>query len=95
MAESKLRTISIDFAGNGACFYQSPFLSGKFTLKILTLQTYLLGGRSENADHFFNSRQKFCEVFSCDFCSCLQFSSHNLILQIMAQYSTQKTVLPT
>ena len=44
MAESKLRTISIDFAGNGACFYQSPFLSGKFTLKILTLQTYLVGG---------------------------------------------------
>ena len=34
---------------NGACFYQPPFLSGKFTLKILTLQTYLVGGRSENA----------------------------------------------
>ena len=37
---------------NGACFYQPPFLSGKFTLKILTLQTYLVGGRSENAGKF-------------------------------------------
>ena len=40
---------------NGACFYQPPFLSGKFTLKILTLQTYLLGGRSENAGKFLSS----------------------------------------
>ena len=34
---------------NGACFYLPPFLLGKFTLKILTLQTYLVEGRSENA----------------------------------------------
>ena len=40
---------------NGACFYQPPFLSGKFTLKILTLQTYLVGGRSENAGKFLSS----------------------------------------
>ena len=30
---------------NGACFYWPPFLSGKFTFKILTLQTYLVGGK--------------------------------------------------
>ena len=30
---------------NGASFYQPPFLSGKFTLKILTMQTYLVGGK--------------------------------------------------
>ena len=40
---------------NGACFYQPPFLSGKFTLKILTLQTYLVGGRSENAGKFLSA----------------------------------------
>ena len=40
---------------NGACFYQPPFLSGKFTLKILTLQTYLVGGRCENAGKFLSS----------------------------------------
>jgi len=40
---------------NGASFYQPPFLSGKFTLKILTLQTYLVGGRSENAGKFLSS----------------------------------------
>jgi hypothetical protein len=40
---------------NGACFYQPPFLSEKFTLKILTLQTYLVGGRSENAGKFLSS----------------------------------------
>ena len=40
---------------NGACFYQPPFLSGKFTLKILTLQTYLVGWRSENAGKFLSS----------------------------------------
>ena len=49
---------------NGACFYQPPFLSGK----IYPQNSYLAnlpygGGRSENADHFFNSRQKFYEVF--------------------------------
>ena len=27
---------------NGACFYQPPFLSGKFTLKILTELIYLV-----------------------------------------------------
>ena len=43
---------------NGACFYQPPFLSGKFTLKILTLQTYLEGGRSENAGKFQAYRHK-------------------------------------
>ena len=32
----------------GDKIFQPPFLSGKFTLKILTLQTYLVGGRSEN-----------------------------------------------
>ena len=40
---------------NGACFYQPPFLSGKFTLKILTLQTYLVGWRNENAGKFLSS----------------------------------------
>ena len=40
---------------NGTYFYQPPFLSGKFTLKILTLQTYLVGGRSENAGKFLSS----------------------------------------
>ena len=40
---------------NGACFYQPPFLSEKFTLKILTLQTYLVGGRSENAGKFLST----------------------------------------
>ena len=40
---------------NGACFYLPPFLSGKFTLKILTLQTYLMGGRNENAGKFLFS----------------------------------------
>ncbi|MBE6394938.1 MAG: hypothetical protein E7044_12940 [Lentisphaerae bacterium] len=40
---------------NGACFYQPPFLSGKFTLKILTLQTYLVGGRNENDGKFLSS----------------------------------------
>ena len=43
---------------NGACFYQPPFLSGKFTLKFLTLQTYLVGGRSENAGKFQAYRHK-------------------------------------
>ena len=43
---------------NGACFYQPPFLSGKFTLKILTLQTYLVGGKSENAGKFQAYRHK-------------------------------------
>ena len=43
---------------NGACFYQPPFLSGKFTLKILTLQTYLVGERSENAGKFQAYRHK-------------------------------------
>ena len=40
---------------NGACFYQPPFLSGKFTLEILTEITYLVGGRSENAGKFFSA----------------------------------------
>ena len=40
---------------NGACFYQPPFLSEKFTLKILTLQTYLVEGRSENTGKFLSS----------------------------------------
>ena len=40
---------------NGACFYQPPCLSGKFPLKILTLQTYLVGGRNENAGKFLSS----------------------------------------
>ena len=40
---------------NGACFYQPPFLSGKFTLIILTLQTYLVGGINENAGNFLSS----------------------------------------
>ena len=40
---------------NGACFYQPPFLSGKFTLKILTLQTYLMGWISEDAGKFLSS----------------------------------------
>ena len=40
---------------NEASFYLPPFLSGKFTLKILTLQTYLVGGRSENAGKFLSS----------------------------------------
>ena len=40
---------------NGACFYQHPFLSGKFTLKILTEITYLVGRRSENAGKFLSS----------------------------------------
>ena len=42
---------------NGARFYQSPFLFGKFTLKILTLQTYLVGGRSENAGKFLLKKE--------------------------------------
>ena len=29
-------------------FFLPPFLSGKFTLKILTLQTYLVGGINES-----------------------------------------------
>ena len=40
---------------NGACFYQPPFLSGKFTLKILTEITYLVGRRSENAGNFLST----------------------------------------
>ena len=40
---------------NGACFYLPPFLSGKITLKILTLQTYLVGGRRENAGKFLSA----------------------------------------
>ena len=40
---------------NGACFYQPPFLSGKFPLKILTEITYLVGGRSENAGKFLSA----------------------------------------
>jgi hypothetical protein len=40
---------------NGACFYQPPFLSGKFTLKILTEITYLVGGRNENVGKFLYS----------------------------------------
>ena len=52
---------------------QPPFLSGKFTLKILTLQTYLVGVRSENADLFstlaknsvkFFSQNRFTKAFS-------------------------------
>ena len=39
---------------NGACFYQPPFLSGNFTLKILTGITYLVGRRSENAGKFLS-----------------------------------------
>ena len=40
---------------NGAKFYLPPFLSGNFTLKILTGITYLVGGRSENAGKFLSS----------------------------------------
>ena len=74
MAESKLRTTSIDFAENGACFYQHPFLSGKFTLKILILQTYLMWGDevktltvfstlAKNSVKFF-SQNRFTSAFS-------------------------------
>ena len=40
---------------NGSSFYLPPFLSGNFTLKILTGITYLVGGRSENAGKFLSS----------------------------------------
>ena len=40
---------------NGAYFYLPPFLSGNFTLKILTEITYLVGGRNENAGKFLSS----------------------------------------
>ena len=40
---------------NGASFYLPPFLSGNFTLKILTEITYLVGRRSENAGKFLSS----------------------------------------
>jgi hypothetical protein len=36
-------------------FLSAPFLSGEFTLKILTLQTYLFWGRSKNAGKFLSS----------------------------------------
>ena len=39
---------------NGSSFYLPPFLSDNFTLKILTLQTYLVGGKSENAGKFLS-----------------------------------------
>ena len=42
----------------GDKIFQPPFLSGKFTLKILTLQTYLMGWISENAGKFQAYRHK-------------------------------------
>ena len=47
---------------NGASFYQPPFLSGKFTLKILTLQIYLMGWINENAGKFLSSIWIFTDI---------------------------------
>ena len=49
---------------NGACFYQPPFLSEKFTIKILSLQTYLVSERREIADRFFKSDKNSVKFFS-------------------------------
>ena len=49
---------------NGACFYQPPFLSGKFTLKILTLQTYLVGEDKKTLTIFSTLAKNSVKFFS-------------------------------
>ena len=65
------------------CKNQGSFCKCFTINKVLFLHLTEHGGNYENADHFFNSRQKFCEVFSQN-----RFTSAFLLLFATAPTTT-------